>query len=442
MRQTAISRQLRRTHLRVRKTAGVLMVAVAVIAGAGCSSGSTSSTTSTASAAPSSPSPASASASTLTGAPLRIGVVCACSGTQSTPLVATYDQAWEKWVNAHGGINGYPVKLYIVDDVNDPTKSATGFRLLVSQDHVQAIAGYFTPQAAAWASDAQADGIPVIGSPGVNVAEYSNPIFFPTGIAQVQSAYASAASAKFYGVPKIGVMYCTEAPICAQVPVLLTNFAKFVGGGVKIVATAAISGSQPSYAAQCLALKSAGAQSLIVASAAPVVLRVIQQCVQQGWKPFDLSFSGGIGHNDPPNLDNIHVALTTQQIGLGDTSTSGGRQMNEIISAYAPGIPSSSQYSDAIGAANASLEMFAAAATAAKLTPASAPSVLLQGLYSLKNETLGGLIAPITYTTGKPTFARCWFYDLYNGNTWQINTTPQCMPAAAAGAIQAALGSH
>lgn len=428
MTPTPVGERTRRATLSAWKTAAALIVAAAVVAGCGSSAKSGASSAS--------------GAHTLTGTPLRIGVLCSCSGPQSTPLVATYDQAWEKWVNARGGINGHPVKLYIIDDAADATKSATGFMQLVSQDHVQAIAGYFTAQAAAWAKDAQTAGIPVIGSPGVNVPEYSSPIFFPTGIAQVQGAYATAASARSYGVPKIGVLYCSEAPICAQVPGLMGNFAKFIGGGVRIVATAAISGSQPSYAAQCLALKSAGAQSLIVVSAAPVVQRVILQCVQQGWKPFVLAFSGGIGHNDPPSLGNPHVVLTTQQVGIEDTSTPGGRKMHDIIAAYAPGILTSSQYDASVGVANASLEMFAAAATAAKLTPASPPSVMLKGLYSLKNETLGGQIAPITYTPGKPAFARCWFFNLYNGRSWQVNTTPQCMPAATAAAIQAGLGGQ
>ena len=35
---------------------------------------------------------------------------------------------------------------------------------------------------------------------------------------------------------------------------------------------------------------------------------------------------------------------------------------------------------------------------------------VLGSLYALKDETLGGLTAPLTFTKGKPTSLKCWFY--------------------------------
>src|ERR1700709_2786654 len=58
-----------------------------------------------------------------TGDPVPIGNI----GTYSSPTGAVSDpavgrkatQAWADWVNAHGCINGHPIKLFVEDDAND-----------------------------------------------------------------------------------------------------------------------------------------------------------------------------------------------------------------------------------------------------------------------------------------------------------------------------------
>jgi ABC-type branched-subunit amino acid transport system substrate-binding protein len=46
-----------------------------------------------------------------------------------------------------------------------------------------------------------------------------------------------------------------------------------------------VAATEPSYNAQCLAMKKAAVDTLQVASAAPVVTRVVDQCAKLGFKP-------------------------------------------------------------------------------------------------------------------------------------------------------------
>ncbi len=51
-------------------------------------------------------------------------------------------QAWASWTNAHGGINGHPVKMIVKDDAPEPVGGAAVAKELVEQDHVMAIGDY------------------------------------------------------------------------------------------------------------------------------------------------------------------------------------------------------------------------------------------------------------------------------------------------------------
>ena len=56
---------------------------------------------------------------------------------------------------------------------------------------------------------------------------------------------------------------------------------------------------------------------------------------------------------------------------------------------------------------------------------------MLDGLYALKGETLGGLTAPLTFTKGQPTSLKCWFYYQVKGGkfTDPFGESPTCAPS-------------
>ena len=71
--------------------------------------------------------------------------------------------------------------------------------------------------------------------------------------------------------------------------------------GSKLVYTSAISFAAPSYAAECLAAKQAGATSMTVGDATQVVNKVVQDCAAQGYTPIQLSADGTVGIRGSPS---------------------------------------------------------------------------------------------------------------------------------------------
>ncbi len=84
--------------------------------------------------------------------------------------------------------------------------------------------------------------------------------------------------------------------------------------------------------------------------------------------------------------------------------------MVAALNKYDPGFTTSANYGPGATGVWASGMLFAAAAKAGNLGDNPTSAQVLQGLYALKDETLGGLAPPLTYTQGKPTTVDCWFY--------------------------------
>src|SRR5580700_7909966 len=113
--------------LSARRTA--VLAAVIALAAAGCSSGSSSSTSSSTSSSSSSSGPASTSSASTsavsttqcgtkpgvaaTGTPIALGAIVTNQPGTSFTDIPNMANAYFACVNANGGINGHPIKLYI-----------------------------------------------------------------------------------------------------------------------------------------------------------------------------------------------------------------------------------------------------------------------------------------------------------------------------------------
>ena len=133
-----------------------LLGALALIALAGCGSSSSSSSSAassstTAAASSSSGTPVSTSTSACgpkpgvaaTGSPINIGTIDTHQpGTDFTdgPNMIT---AYFNCVNANGGVNGHPLKLYVELDQTNPAQITAAAHQLIQSDHVVAIDGVF-----------------------------------------------------------------------------------------------------------------------------------------------------------------------------------------------------------------------------------------------------------------------------------------------------------
>jgi branched-chain amino acid transport system substrate-binding protein len=219
----------------------------------------------------------------------------------------------------------------------------------------------------------------------------------------------------------MAVLYCVEDPTCTNG---VQPFVQPGGGqaeGVDTVYASSFSITQPDFTAQCLQAKQAGATFVYFAGDGDSLLRMSNDCSAQGYKPLfvgdsiaitanlvsDSALNGLLaGQTDFPWIDSYTPAQATYQ---------------QAVKSYDPSLAGS-----ATSAAEWTAGMLAVAADKdLGATPTSAQ--FLQGLWSIKNNNLGGLAPPLTFNqNAAATPSNCYFLmaiqngqfvDLNNGNT-------------------------
>lgn len=422
-----------------------LMVATAVIA-AGCGSSSSGSTSSSASARSSSTAAAAAtsaaSSGAATGAPIPVGTIGSYSGpfAGSLAIAEPVIKAWSDSVNASGGINGHPVKLFVEDDMGNPATALQDVKKLVTNDHVVAIVSDISGPDSTWASYVAAHHVPVLGGNATNTPFFTNPDFFPAGADVISTHYGAVALGKSTGKDSVALLYCAEDPSCQ----LET---KIIGGsalalGVKFPYHSSVAITAPSYAAPCLAAKNAGASMLFVGQGAQTILKVADGCAALGYKPLEIAQAGSLSSQWLSN-PNVNGAVTAQNdFPWFDTSSPATQAFHAALNKYAPGTTTSPNFGPIATYAWVSGKLFEAAAQAAHVGSNATSAQVLKGLYSLHNETLDGLAPPLNYTVGKPAATLCYFrVDVSGGKfTDPDGLKTSCMPAATHAAILKSLG--
>jgi branched-chain amino acid transport system substrate-binding protein len=415
----------------------LILLMLTVLAGCGSSSSSSTSSASTettpAAEAPAEETETAASGGEeAAGQPIVVGSICSCSGPLSSTTAAVPEAmtAWEKWTNAHGGINGHPVKVILKDDGLDAATTAKAAKELVKQDHVMAIVGETSNLDGLWEEEMKSEGIPVVGAALFNTAYESNPVFFPTGAQNPTEVFGIIQHAKETGNNKIGVLYCAESPSCATYAKLFEEEGKIVGG-VELVLNQKITATEPNYTAPCLAAQEAGANTFVVLQASTVVVSVAEDCGQQGYEPAgaNLSFTPGTDWATNPYLQGMLSVVPNQS--LWDESSPATKEFQEALNEYAPGIQENPAYNPDNASVWAAGQVFKLAGERAKLTPSSTPSDVMKGLYTFKEETLEGLTAPLTYEKGKPTkLVSCYFVSEVKNEEWIApdGAEPRCIP--------------
>jgi branched-chain amino acid transport system substrate-binding protein len=361
----------------------------------------------------------------LSGTPLVIGSIqqqtSSATATRSTQAEEALN-AWVKWTNTHGGINGHPVKAIILDDKGDPAVGLADAKTLVETDHVVAIVGQTAGQTdQTWAPYVLQQKMPVIGGAQINALWFTNAMFYPVGGDVIANIWGQMKSAAVQGVKKVGVILCTESPACAQAQPLFNADARSVG--MDPVYNALASGTQPSYTAECLAAKQAGAEA-VAAFVNSVVLA--RDCARQNFKPKWISADEG------PTISTILAAPALgNAVGSSEHWNCRGPQapqtkaFNLAMAKYAPQwVKGGSKYATG---ANADCSMWDAAMGFRKaiLNANVAPSAtatsadVIRGLSMFQGETLGGFSPPMTYSDGsKPNpIAKCTYLYKYKGTT-------------------------
>jgi branched-chain amino acid transport system substrate-binding protein len=191
-------------------------------------------------------------------APLNIDAILpltggsAYSGLADSQTVA----AFEKYVNAHGGVRGQPIHFIVSDDQSNPSVAVQLTNAAVAR-HVPVIAGSgVTATCAAMGAAAAATG-PVTFCMSPGYAPPPNSYAFASTATIVSSAHAQLTYAKMRNFRRIAFLVSTDATgiVSAQVYAALLKQPDL--RDVELVADERISNSEISAAAQMAKIKAA-----------------------------------------------------------------------------------------------------------------------------------------------------------------------------------------
>ena len=349
------------------------------------------------------------SADKATGSPYKLGVICSCSGSNAASITTMTNivSAWSSSVNAAGGIANHPVQLFTADDSQNPGTALSAVTKMVEQDHVIALVDLSNVDSSFGSYVASAH-VPVIGGNLDSDLFTTNPYFFTAGGTTDGIPEGIVAAAKTAKVDKLGVLYCSGVPICAELPPALKELG--APAGVSVSYSGAIPNAAPNYTAPCLAAQQSGANGLFIASGPPQTVAVAQSCTAQGYKPTYVAAESSLANSSlsNPAIDGAVGEITN--LPASDTSNPQIKAMDQALNTFKPGLLTSAEFNPGSSMVWAAGQLFEAAAQAAHLGDNPTPAQVLDGLYDLKSETLGGLTAPLTFTKGKPTSLKCWFY--------------------------------
>jgi branched-chain amino acid transport system substrate-binding protein len=365
------------------------------------------------------------------GAPIKIGYIenaVSLGAGSVNPYTIPAFQAWAKWQNANGGINGHPVEVVVQREPDNPGIAMTDVQNLVHQGIV-ALVSDDTQDETAWEPFVAKDGIPMFEATSGSVNLATSPLGFSTQVSLLDTPAAIVAAAAKAGSKEMAVLYCGEIPECAQAVPALAGAGKAIG--VNVAFSSSILGSAPNYTAQCLTAKAHNATSLEVADASQIIIRVAASCAQQGYTPHEITDGLNIQRSfaGAPGMDGLISYESTMP--FFDTSFPGIKTMTEAFNKYDPGLTKMSGYGDLTTNQWTTGLLIAAGAKAGDVgtTHPISPAALLQGMYTLHSTNLDGMIPTITMTAGKPQVNKCWFWASLEHNkfTMPYGTTIACI---------------
>jgi branched-chain amino acid transport system substrate-binding protein len=379
--------------------------------------------------------PPSSSGSTATASPIVIGTI----GSFTGPLASSPDtdrpvlNAWIQWTNSNGGINGHPVKLIALDDDSSATTAVADFQQLQA-DHVVAIVNETSLGDVDWAPLAQKAQLPVIGGNAVQIPYVTSSDFYASGTNIFAAIYGDMELAKRYG-PKLAILPCTESATCADSVALYKAIGPTVG--VSVVFNQAIAASTPDFTAVCQALKASGAESYVVVDATPIIARVANSCRQQNVTAKLIESSGADGPTllTAPGADGLLAAEV--DFPFVSDSTPAEQQFHSVMQKYAPADLADQPATTVPWVA---MQLFGEVAKKVGSAPVTSQS-LIQALGTIKDDTLGGLAPPLSFTIGQVNLADCYFVLGISGGKYvaPMGDSPQCAPSALVNSIAKAV---
>jgi branched-chain amino acid transport system substrate-binding protein len=349
-------------------------------------------------------------------------------------------QAWVKATNAAGGIDGHKIDLHVADAKGDPASEVSQVTQMISRDKVVAFAGMGLSTISGSAPTLEKQGVPVIGGNTNDVAWAVSPGLYATG-GGLLGTYLQG----FFAVPspgtKTGLVYCKESAGCTGVKTMMFDLGLSKANGGDPVYSAEASLAAPSFTAQCIAAQQAGVQVLAVAFDTTNVIRLAKDCDKQGYHPI-YAESGTVPGDSlaaEPAMEGTLAGQTNAPWFLTDGPIAEHRAAMEKY------FPKVTVDSTTVSGWVAGVALGKAIENSLSKNPDGAidSDAIKEGLGMFKDETLGGLTPPLTFTSsGVQKQSNCAFSIVIKDGKWTQNgTDPVCPPESIQSTLDSALSA-
>lgn len=299
-------------------------------------------------------------------------------------------RAWAASLNRRGGLNGHPLRIVLGNDGGDPARTQTVVRHMVEDERVVAFLNPFSFTLSAVLPYLESKGVPVIGGTNADENEDKSAIVFQPllgaddGIAWSFLLNIAAQTTS----KRIALIYCREVTQCEHQRRAIKS--KLPYAGLEFVYEAQVSIAQPDYTAEMIGAQRAGAEVILGLVDTASLIRLARSAHRQGYQPV---FTG------PHNLEADQTLAGGQEVEgflvpsrLPPYSTSPlMADYRKAMAEYQPG--------EELGGAGSG--GFVVGRMLEKLAPVIGEPVTSQGLiaalYTLRGETLGGLLPGISF---------------------------------------------
>jgi branched-chain amino acid transport system substrate-binding protein len=347
------------------------------------------------SSAPRSATSATTSAATAppagAGTPIVIGTTGSYSGISNIGIPSRDTlYVWAKWVNSRGGIAGHPVQIVAEDNASDDGKALAAVQDMVQNHHAVAITMGPGADIASFVPYLQQKQVPVVGGFAESELWWQSPIAFPSGTEPAAAGGGYDAAVNRIAHKKvIAILYCAESAVCKEGADKAAAYAPKEGMTVKFEQSVSI--ASPDYTTSCIQAQSQGVEGIIVFADAATVTRIAGNCSSQGYHP-TYAAVGDDTLATQSALQGMVSAGTT--FAWTDNSTPATAEYQQAMNAYGPKVARNSVGADSwTGAQEIRKALESATGTVTGQT-------VMAGLWTMRNETLGGLAPGMTFTKG------------------------------------------
>jgi branched-chain amino acid transport system substrate-binding protein len=344
-----------------------------------------------------------------------VGTYSGVIGNSCSPGLAGA-QLWVAKINRQGGVNGHKVELAVYDDGLDPARHRGQVQDAIERRGAIAFVFNCEPFTGKASLDyVTQKRIPMIGGSGGTAWAYESPMYFPhmSDADYFWSVYPAATARRFLpeGKKKVGTVVCAEGDACEQSARIWAKRAP--ESGLQHVYRVRASGAQPDYTAECLGARNAGVEILYVLHVPSAASNLVKSCARQGFTPAYVFPGQSLAPLMETELFDGVVSFAT----VFPWFLSGTPATDEFQAAFKAFYGDSKQVPYIAPFGWVAAKVFEKAA--ANLPEPPTAAALLSGLWTFRNETLGGLTSPLTFVenqTAKPSV--CWFDVVNQKGKW------------------------